>query len=110
MDIKRKAARGIAVLAVALAAGHLVQNMSAAPAPKPVASAELTKTPVKVETAINYLINEKKVPVAGTSAGMAILGDFYYAPTHEGVLSSEILNKEMSAKWPNINKKKRPTA
>jgi hypothetical protein len=33
MDIKRKAARGIAVLAVALAAGHLVQNMSAAPAP-----------------------------------------------------------------------------
>jgi len=46
----------------------------------------------KVETAINYLINDKKVPVAGTSAGMAILGDFYYAPTHEGVLSSEILN------------------
>ncbi|MFM6660501.1 MAG: Type 1 glutamine amidotransferase-like domain-containing protein, partial [Microcystis panniformis] len=33
----------------------------------------------KVETAINYLINDKKVPVAGTSAGMAILGDFYYA-------------------------------
>jgi hypothetical protein len=50
MDIKRKAARGIAVLAVALAAGHLVQNMSAAPAPKPVASAELAKMPVKVET------------------------------------------------------------
>ena len=50
MDIKRKAARGIAVLAVALAAGHLVQTMSAAPVPKPVASAELTKTPVKVET------------------------------------------------------------
>ena len=50
MDIKRKVARGIAVLAVALAAGHLVQNMSAAPAPKPVASAELAKKPVKVET------------------------------------------------------------
>lgn len=50
MDIKRRAARGIAVLAVALAAGHLVQNMSAAPAPKPVASAELAKKPVKVET------------------------------------------------------------
>lgn len=45
-----------------------------------------------VEDAINYLINQKKVPVAGTSAGMAILGDYYYAPAHEGVLSSEILN------------------
>jgi cyanophycinase len=44
------------------------------------------------EDAINYLINDKKVPVAGTSAGMAILGDYYYAPDHQGVLSSEILN------------------
>jgi cyanophycinase-like exopeptidase len=45
-----------------------------------------------VEEAINDLINQKKAPVAGTSAGMAILGDYYYAPSHEGVLSSEILN------------------
>lgn len=45
-----------------------------------------------VEDAINDLINRKKVPVAGTSAGMAILGDYYYAPAHESVLSSEILN------------------
>lgn len=45
-----------------------------------------------VEDAINHLINQKKVPVAGTSAGMAILGDYYYAPAHDGVLSSEILN------------------
>ncbi|MGM3307908.1 cyanophycinase [Anabaena sp. WFMT] len=45
-----------------------------------------------VEDAINFLINEKKVPVAGTSAGMAILGDYYYAPSHRGVQSSEILN------------------
>lgn len=44
------------------------------------------------EDAINYLINEKQVPVAGTSAGVAILGDYYYAPDHQGVLSSEILN------------------
>lgn len=42
--------------------------------------------------AINDLINEKRIPVAGTSAGMAILGDYYYAPDHQGVLSSEILN------------------
>ncbi len=44
------------------------------------------------EDAINYLINQKKVPVGGTSAGMAILGDYYYAPSLKGVLSSEILN------------------
>lgn len=50
MDIKRKAARGIAVLAVALAAGHLVQNMGERKTPKPAASAELQQKPVKVET------------------------------------------------------------
>ncbi|MEM9923239.1 MAG: cyanophycinase [Cyanobacteria bacterium P01_D01_bin.50] len=44
------------------------------------------------EDAINYLINHKKIPVAGTSAGMAILGDYYYAPSRRGLLSSEILN------------------
>ncbi len=44
------------------------------------------------ERAINYLINHKKVPVAGTSAGMAILGEYYYAPARRGLLSSEILN------------------
>lgn len=44
------------------------------------------------EDAINYLINHKKVPVAGTSAGMAILGNYYYAPSRRGLLSSEILN------------------
>lgn len=44
------------------------------------------------EDAINYLINDKKVPIAGTSAGMAILGDYYYAPDHQGLLSSEILD------------------
>ncbi len=44
------------------------------------------------EEAINYLINHKKVPVGGTSAGMAILGDYYYAPYRQGLLSSEILN------------------
>lgn len=46
----------------------------------------------KTQDAINYLVNEKKVPIAGTSAGMAILGDYYYAPDSQGILSSEILN------------------
>ena len=46
----------------------------------------------RTEDAINYLINDKRVPVAGTSAGMAILGSYYYAPDNKGILSSEILN------------------
>lgn len=46
----------------------------------------------KTEDAINYLINDKGIPVAGTSAGMAILGSYYYAPDHKGVTSSEILD------------------
>lgn len=50
MDIKRNAARGIAVLAVALAAGHLVQSMGDKPAARPAPSAALTKTPVQVQT------------------------------------------------------------
>lgn len=50
MDMKRKAARGIAVVAVALAAGHLVQSMGDKPTPRPTASAELTTRPAKVET------------------------------------------------------------
>ena len=45
-----------------------------------------------VEEALNYLINTKKVPIGGTSAGMAIMGGAYYAPANSGVLSSEILN------------------
>ena len=46
----------------------------------------------RTEDAINYLINDKRIPVAGTSAGMAILGSYYYAPDNNGILSSEILN------------------
>ena len=42
--------------------------------------------------AVNYLINQKKVPIAATSAGTAILGEYYFAPTNDSLLSSEILN------------------
>lgn len=55
-----------------------------------------------VEDAINYLINEKRVPVAGTSAGMAILGDCYYAPAHQSVTSSQILNNPFDENAKNI--------
>lgn len=55
-----------------------------------------------VEDAINYLINQKQVPVAGTSAGMAILSDFYYAPIDQGLISSEILNNPFHQNTKNI--------
>jgi len=58
----------------------------------------------KTEDAINYLINDRKVPVAGTSAGMAILGEYYYAPEHQGVLSSEILNDPFHYNTENIHR------
>ncbi len=33
----------------------------------------------KTSEAINYLLNKKKVPVGGTSAGCAVLSGFYYS-------------------------------
>lgn len=50
MDIKRRIARVVAILAVALGAGHFVQNFGDEKAPpKRQASSELTDKPVKVE-------------------------------------------------------------
>ena len=57
----------------------------------------------KIESALNYLINDKKIPLAGTSAGMAILGDYYYAPDHQGILSSEILDDPFHYNTQNIH-------
>ncbi|TXB65581.1 Type 1 glutamine amidotransferase-like domain-containing protein [Phaeodactylibacter luteus] len=42
--------------------------------------------------AINYLLNEKGVPVGGTSAGMAILGGWYYAPSGSALTAEEALS------------------
>jgi cyanophycinase-like exopeptidase len=44
-----------------------------------------------VEDAINYLINTKKVPVGGTSAGCAILGHYYYSAANSSVTSAQAL-------------------
>lgn len=41
--------------------------------------------------AINYLLNVKKAPVGGTSAGCAVLSGFYYSGENGGVVSSEAL-------------------
>lgn len=43
------------------------------------------------ETAINYLINTKQVPVGGTSAGLAILGQAYYSAEKGSVTSTQAL-------------------
>jgi cyanophycinase-like exopeptidase len=42
-----------------------------------------------VEDAINYLANVKKAPVGGTSAGMAILGEFLYSAMSNSSLTSD---------------------
>ena len=44
-----------------------------------------------VETAINYLINEKLVPIGGTSAGMAIQGQGYFSAENGTVTSAQAL-------------------
>lgn len=41
--------------------------------------------------AINYLLTEKKVPVGGTSAGAAILGNYYFSAERGGITSAEAL-------------------
>jgi len=45
----------------------------------------------KTEKAINYLLNDKKAPVGGTSAGCAILGGLYYSGENGSVTSAEAL-------------------
>ena len=50
IDIKRKITRAVAVLAVALGAGHLVQNMSKSEAPARVARTEVLPEPKAIET------------------------------------------------------------
>lgn len=45
-----------------------------------------------VEEAINYLINTKKVPVGGTSAGCAILGASYFSALNGSVTSAEAMS------------------
>lgn len=46
----------------------------------------------KVNDAINYLINTKKVPMGGTSAGCMILGQAVYDAQNGSVTSSQVLS------------------
>jgi len=45
----------------------------------------------KVEEAIQYLIHEKKIPIGGTSAGCAIMGEFVYTGENGSIVSQEAL-------------------
>ena len=45
----------------------------------------------KVQNAINYLRNIKQVPVGGTSAGCAILGEIYFSALFDTVTSAQTL-------------------
>ncbi len=45
-----------------------------------------------VESALNDHLRVSKKPIGGTSAGLAILGQSYYAPAGTGVLAKEILD------------------
>lgn len=45
----------------------------------------------KVMDAINYLLTKKKVPVGGTSAGAAILGNYYFSGERNSVTSATAL-------------------
>lgn len=45
----------------------------------------------KVEEAIQYLIHEKKIPVGGTSAGCAVMGEFVYTGEKGSVTGVEAL-------------------
>lgn len=45
----------------------------------------------KVEEAIQYLIHEKKIPIGGTSAGCAVMGQFVYTGEKGSVTGEEAL-------------------
>ncbi|MCG8330373.1 MAG: Type 1 glutamine amidotransferase-like domain-containing protein [Chitinophagales bacterium] len=54
----------------------------------------------EIEDAINYLINEKRITVGGTSAGMAILGNAYYTPSAGSLTTSQALSNPFH---PNVD-------
>ena len=57
-----------------------------------------------VETAINRLLNEKRITIGGTSAGMAILGDAYYTPPNGSLTSAEGLSNPFHSNTAIIDK------
>lgn len=54
------------------------------------------KTPI--QKAINYLINEKNIPIGGTSAGLAILGEVIFTAEFDTITSEEALKNALDKK------------
>ncbi|WP_198675314.1 cyanophycinase [Pleomorphovibrio marinus] len=52
----------------------------------------------KTEEALQYLIHEKKVPIGGTSAGCAVMGEFVYTGENGSIISSEALSNPFDSK------------
>lgn len=50
-----------------------------------------------IAAALNEAINQKRITIGGTSAGMAILGQLYYAPTNQSLVSMEALSNPFHA-------------
>lgn len=50
----------------------------------------------KVEQALNYLVNDKKITIGGTSAGLAILGEIVYTAENASVDSKEVLKNPLT--------------
>ncbi|MEQ8245720.1 cyanophycinase [Fulvivirga sp.] len=45
----------------------------------------------ELQEALNFVLNDKKIPIGGTSAGLAVLGSYYYGALSDGIISSEAL-------------------
>ncbi|TDG36712.1 cyanophycinase [Pedobacter changchengzhani] len=52
----------------------------------------------KTEVALNYVLNTKKAPVGGTSAGCAIMGGFYYSGENGSVTSQDALKNPFDSR------------
>ncbi|UJP66824.1 cyanophycinase [Mongoliitalea daihaiensis] len=52
----------------------------------------------ETERAIHYLIHEKKVPIGGTSAGCAIMGEFVYTGENGSIISTEALSNPFDSR------------
>lgn len=57
----------------------------------------------KLETAINEVLNIKHVPIGGTSAGLAILGEFYFGALKASVTSAEALANPYTGKMAGLD-------
>ena len=68
VDMKRRLARGIAVIAIALGAGQLVQGMSGKAPPQHAAENHLAKSPKAIERVAATDVGEKPAPMVALEA------------------------------------------